>query len=40
MKNVHHVSTMQHGGMKSGIWQSKTKPFCKLDASALSCSNM
>jgi len=41
MKNVHRVSTKQHGDMKSGISRSKNSTFSKArSASALSCSNM
>jgi len=41
MKNVYHVSTKQHGDMKSGILRSKNAAILQaLCASALSCSNM
>jgi len=38
MKNVHHISTKQHGGMKSGISQSKNATILQaVSAGALSC---
>jgi len=41
MKNVHRVSTKQHGIMKSGIlWFKNTTILQAWCASALSCSNM
>jgi len=41
MKNVHRVSTKQHGDIKLGISQSKNSTFLQAQcASALSCSNM
>jgi len=40
MKNVHRVSSKQHGDMKSGVSQSKNSTFSQARcASALSCSN-
>jgi len=41
MKNVYHVSTKQHGDMKSGVLRSKNANILQAQcASALSCSNM
>jgi len=41
MKNVHRVSSKQHGDMKSGVSRSKNSTFSQARcASALSCSNM
>jgi len=37
MKNIHRVSTKQHGDMKSGISQSKNSTFSQARC-ALSCS--
>jgi len=30
MRNVHRVSTKQHGDVKSGVRDPKTQPSCKL----------
>jgi len=41
MKNVYHVSTEQHGDMKSGVSRSKNATILQAwCASAHSCSNM
>jgi len=41
MKNVYHISTKQHGDMKSSILQSQNATILQAQcASALSCSNM
>jgi len=38
IKNVHHISTKQHGGIKSGISQSKKSTISQVVcAGALSC---
>jgi len=38
MKNVHHVNTKQHWGIKSRIWQSKNSTTSQaVCASALTC---
>jgi len=38
MKNVHRISTKQHGGMKSGVLQSKNSTTLQaVFAGALSC---
>jgi len=40
MKNVYHVSTEQHGDMKSGVLRSKNATTLQAQCdSALSCSN-
>jgi len=41
MKNVHRVSTKQHGDMKSGILRSKNATILQARcASAMSCLNI
>jgi len=41
MKNVHRISTKQHGGIKSGMSRSKNSTiFQAVPAGALSCRKM
>jgi len=38
MKNIHCISTKQHGGIKSGVLQSKNSTILQaVRAGALSC---